>query len=1022
MTFADAVRLLGEADVSFLSTLDDRSGANTGAVDLRSVRDQVVEWGRGAVRRLGERPDQGRYERTQSVVATHGVVVVAAFFEALDDLGTIPTAEPGTLHMLGRNVVPVPSPAAPETLREDLEDYYRSLARCVTNQREDEYRLVSAAIDRYRIGYRALAAEVPEIAIWAADSRREPGPVNVELTTGLRGVRALLERLTEGIAIRRSDLVARYRSDLERPIVDVGALPSGVEMPTTAALYINPRVRLRRAGWSAPVATESWWAEAVTVDDIQPFLARYLTGLEAVTTPLVVLGQPGSGKSMLSRVLAANLPTEDFLPVRVDLRSVAADAPLQDQIEEAVYQAIGERVAWPELVRSAGGALPVVMLDGFDELLQASSVNRANYLEQIREFQRREADLGRPVAVLVTSRIVVADRSRVPEGSTVLRLDPFDRPRIERWLAVWRVTNLAGLAAGGLVPLAAEVALRYREMAEQPLLLLMLALYDAWDNALRRAPAGMDRAELYERLFADFARREIGKRESVLPSDRMAVAITREIWRLELVAMAIFARAAQIVTEESLDSDLRQLLRDEVPGRKPDRPLTAAQLLVGRFFFLHESRARDGIDAPERSFEFLHATFGEFLVARLVVGTLVDLAEEQARQASRPYPAAGDAGPLYAWLSFSVLARRTPIVEFCGALMARLSQPAAARCRTLLIDLLRNAAFPLSTWSLGGYEPVRRSAAERHAAFTANLVTLIVLLGPGVEVSELFQPSDSSTWRSHALLWESQLPEDGWRSLWQTVRLTYRVPREHSDDNRLEYRTVPWLALDDGTPVNLHGSMPLIPRTVPPDQTDRPFQDFAVAPNSSVGSWLREAAFRQDHGTLRAVAHSMVPFWRYVTSEIGEIADAYPPGTDAAALLEVLLAPRDSDAADQRRLISAYLTCLEWMRDVGRARLLIMRTLEDDVDRIDAVGVVDVVVQAARAPARAAGLDRMRQKTALARILALLHLRNADPRQLRRAYQSLTGGGFAPEEERFDHILRQEFIRLGAEFPEELFR
>ena len=32
-------------------------------------------------------------------------------------------------------------------------------------------------------------------------------------------------------------------------------------------------------------------------------------------------------------------------------------------------------MTWPELVRSAKGAFPVVMLDGFDELLQASGAN-----------------------------------------------------------------------------------------------------------------------------------------------------------------------------------------------------------------------------------------------------------------------------------------------------------------------------------------------------------------------------------------------------------------------------------------------------------------------------------------------------------------------------------------------------------------------------------------------------------------------------------------------------------------------
>ncbi|MFD9464234.1 hypothetical protein [Streptomyces sp. NPDC060027] len=44
--------------------------------------------------------------------------------------------------------------------------------------------------------------------------------------------------------------------------------------------------------------------------------------------PLIVLGQPGSGKSVLTQVLAARLPPADFLVVCVVLREVAADTDL----------------------------------------------------------------------------------------------------------------------------------------------------------------------------------------------------------------------------------------------------------------------------------------------------------------------------------------------------------------------------------------------------------------------------------------------------------------------------------------------------------------------------------------------------------------------------------------------------------------------------------------------------------------------------------------------------------------------
>ena len=91
--------------------------------------------------------------------------------------------------------------------------------------------------------------------------------------------------------------------------------------------------------------------------------------------------------------------------VRVVLREIPADMDLQDQVEQAVRRTTGERLEWPALVRSAGHALPVVLLDGFDEMLQATGVSQTDYLVKVRAFQQREAAQGRPVAAVVTSRI-----------------------------------------------------------------------------------------------------------------------------------------------------------------------------------------------------------------------------------------------------------------------------------------------------------------------------------------------------------------------------------------------------------------------------------------------------------------------------------------------------------------------------------------------------------------------------------------------------------------------------------------
>jgi hypothetical protein len=87
---------------------------------------------------------------------------------------------------------------------------------------------------------------------------------------------------------------------------------------------------------------------------------------------------------------------------------------IQVQIEEAIVRASAEHVKWHDLLAAVPHLLPVVLLDGFDELLQAANTNRYDYLEQAAEFQHRQMSMGHPVAVIVTSRTVVADRVRFP--------------------------------------------------------------------------------------------------------------------------------------------------------------------------------------------------------------------------------------------------------------------------------------------------------------------------------------------------------------------------------------------------------------------------------------------------------------------------------------------------------------------------------------------------------------------------------------------------------------------------------
>ena len=605
---------------------------------------------------------------------------------------------------------------------------------------------------------------------------------------------ASLPAASQHAANVRAALARACTSALAEPITPAGDMPAWLTIPTLGEGYIDHRIRVAEVTSSSDPGRESWWAEAPIADSATDFLLARLSEPRALAAPLVLLGQPGSGKSVLTRILAARLSAAGFLPVRVELRQAAAEADLQGQLEFAIRNATGEIVRWPEIAESGGGVLPIAIFDGFDELLQATGIMQSDFLLRIQEFQERETRLGRPLAVIVTSRSAVTDRASFPHGTTAIRLEPFDAGQITAWLEIWAETNGASFSGRGMCPLPVSVALSYSELAEQPLLLLMLALYDADANVLQHRSTALSRTELYGRLLSDFASREIRKHSPASREDDLSREVEAELLRLSVVAFAMFNRRSQWVPEADLDADFSALLidagaRKQGPGR-PEGELTAAQLTVGRFFFVHEARAVQG-NRRLRTYEFLHATFGEFLVARMVVNILTGMLSSDT--ASVPAPQHGtDGGLLYALLSLTALSARGPVVAFLGDLLDQLEKRQRADIAEILLGLHVLAMYPQDESAYSNYQPLVASVPTKHAAWSANLVLLAVLAAGEITGSQLFplDPNTQLAWRAEVLIWRAQLGGYGWEGLHEAIALN-RI----WDDRRKEIR----LTRNDGT-------------------------------------------------------------------------------------------------------------------------------------------------------------------------------------------------------------------------------
>jgi NACHT domain len=583
----------------------------------------------------------------------------------------------------------------------------------------------------------------------------------------------------------RNMLSRLYRSALDEPIIPAGDMPAGLAIPTLDAGYVDHRFRVAEIASPSELGDDLWWHEVPIADDVCHFLLTRLTSSNMAASLVILLGQPGSGKSVLARILAARLAEIGQLAVRVDLRQVPANADLQDQIVFAISAATGEKVQWRQFIKSVGRKLRVIIFDGFDELLQTTGAAHDDFLLRVKEFQEREARFGRNLSAVVTSRIAVTSRARIPFGAMTIRLEPFCREQITAWLATWGDANRESLAERGMKPLPVSTALRYQELAEQPLLLLMLALYDADANELQRRPVSLGRTELYERLLRDFARREVRKDYPAVADAHLEHAVEAELLRLSVVAFAMFNRRSQSVPEEGLDADFSSLLVDQEPygprtDKLPDR-LTVAQLTVGRFFFIYESRAAHD-NRHFRTYEFLHPTFGEFLVARLVVLLLARTCTTE-RSANSSSQDKDQGGMIHALLSFAALSSRLPVVSFVGDLLDRLDAQQRAAISEFLLLLHGRALFPYGESPYDSYQPLPLTVTTRHAAWSANLVLLAVLAMPEVTGSQLFprELEPGMAWRTEAMLWRSQLTGYGWEGLFEVIALDRHLSGRHRD-------------------------------------------------------------------------------------------------------------------------------------------------------------------------------------------------------------------------------------------------
>ncbi|MCI8527029.1 MAG: hypothetical protein HFF17_14230 [Oscillospiraceae bacterium] len=508
--------------------------------------------------------------------------------------------------------------------------------------RENLNNLPKQAVSTYRREYFTLSKTFPDFAVWAnhEEHRRLEEQIDVGFThiaDRLRQCCYFIEQRSNIAAAAMEQYHRKYINYLQSPIIDHSADfdTSGVVFPTKRDIFIPQSFKAITYHNNMTLESKDSWRTEKSREEIGKYIHSILSHPTYGQNPLLILGHPGAGKTLLCHMLAAQVLFAEYHVIIIRLRDTAAEDDITQQINSQIARDLGDNCRWNDIRNAELDKAVLLIFDGYDELLQASGKTYSNYLNEIARFQSEQRNIHRMlVRCIVTSRVTLIDKASIPENSQVLHLNAFDNTRIQRWIDIWNSKNESFFTSQKANKLEITSDSKVKDLARQPLLLLMLALYTMNGNDLR-GQTDISYAELYYKLIRDFVIRENEKDTTFgrLTDQKKKEAIYKSLRNLGIVALGMYNRKQLVIRSTELKVDLAFLSCGEVPSDFEDAyTLEKEDKLIGSFFFVHSSKSivrTDRFPIKVSAYEFLHNTFGEFLTAYYILDVVFRLARRQ---------------------------------------------------------------------------------------------------------------------------------------------------------------------------------------------------------------------------------------------------------------------------------------------------------------------------------------------------------------------------------------------------------
>lgn len=509
-----------------------------------------------------------------------------------------------------------------DEMKEEKRDAFLSVIR----------KLPSESVENYKKQYYELATCFHDFFVWTniQEHRFLSNKIDIGFKEISENIQLYIEKKSDLNAIITLEKYSKkYQYFIDKPIIDTTEMDynssEDITFPEKKEIFIPQSFKTILYKKDLRLEEKSVWTGCDERENIGKFISDTLRHPVIGELPLLILGHSGAGKSLLCNMLAAKILLREYHVIIIKLRDTVADETIMQQINQQIDRDFSNKCTWSNIVES-GIEKPILLIfDGYDELLQASGRTHSDYLKKIVEFQNEQKVIhGVFVKCIITSRITLIDKALITDNTPVVRLLDFDDDRIKAWSEVWNNKNSIFFNNNKMESFEVDKKSKVYELAKQPLLLLMLALYDSNKNALKRQ-RDLNSTQLYNNLIREFISREKRKDEHYrgkIEKDQQDI-IDAEVRRISIAALGMYNRKVLYIQSGELDSDIQYIESKENSHKEViNTELKESDKLLGSFFFIHKSNSTE-ISDRERiqnvAYEFLHNTFGEFLAANFIV-------------------------------------------------------------------------------------------------------------------------------------------------------------------------------------------------------------------------------------------------------------------------------------------------------------------------------------------------------------------------------------------------------------------